>query len=123
MNKLYNYQQDAVNQTETNQKGIFVLPTGTGKTMIQAALIEKFIGKTKQFKMFVVNAPRIILTYQLLNEIYTYMVERGIECRYHFVHSGSPLDISEMEQLRILTDIPFSQIGSTTSSIELTELM
>ena len=123
MNKLYNYQQDAVNQTETNQKGIFVLPTGTGKTMIQAALIEKFIGKTKQFKMFVVNAPRIILTYQLLNEIYTYMVERGIECRYHFVHSGSPLDISEMEQLRILTDIPFSQIGSTTSSIELTEVM
>ena len=123
MNKLYNYQQDAVNQTETNQKGIFVLPTGTGKTMIQAALIEKFIGKTKQFKMFVVNAPRIILTYQLLNEIYTYMVERGIECRYHFVHSGSPLDISEMEQLRILTDIPFSQIGSTTSSIELTKVM
>lgn len=123
MNKLYNYQQDAVNQTETNQKGIFVLPTGTGKTMIQASLIEKFIGQANQFKMFVVNAPRIILTYQLLNEIYTYMVQRGIECRYHFVHSGSPLDISEMEQLRILTDIPFSQIGSTTSSIELTEVM
>jgi superfamily II DNA or RNA helicase len=51
------------------------------------------------------------------------MVDRGIECRYHFVHSGSALDISEMEQLRIQTDIPYSQIGSTTSSIELTNVM
>ena len=123
MKKLYDYQQEAVNKTDLHKKGIFVLPTGTGKTMIQAAIIEKFIGSIKQFKMFVVNGPRIILTYQLLKEIYTYMVERGIECRYHFVHSGSPLDISDLEQLRIQTDIPFSQIGSTTSSIELTKVM
>jgi hypothetical protein len=121
--ELYDYQQEAVNKTDLHKKGIFVLPTGTGKTMIQAAIIEKFIGSTNQFKMFVVNGPRIILTYQLLKEVYTYMVERGIECRYHFVHSGSPLDISDLEQLRILTDIPFSQIGSTTSSIELTKVM
>lgn len=123
MTELYDYQVDAVNKTDLHKKGIFVLPTGTGKTMIQAAIIEKFIGSTNQFKMFVVNGPRIILTYQLLKEIYTYMVERGIECRYHFVHSGSPLDISDLEQLRIQTDIPFSQIGSTTSSTELTKVM
>jgi len=121
--ELYDCQQEAVNKTDLHKKGIFVLPTGTGKTMIQAAIIEKFIGSTNQFKMFVVNGPRIILTYQLLKEIYTYMVSKGIECRYHFVHSGSPLDISDLEQLRILTDIPFSQIGSTTSSIELTKVM
>lgn len=121
--ELYDYQQDAVNKTDLHKKGIFVLPTGTGKTMIQAAIIEKFIGSTNEFKMFVVNGPRIILTYQLLKEIYTYMVSKGIECRYHFVHSGSPLDIRDLEQLRIQTDIPFSQIGSTTSSIELTNVM
>jgi len=123
MKMLYNYQQDAVNQTKTNQKGIFVLPTGTGKSMIQAALIEKFIGDTNQFKMFVVNAPRIILTYQLLNEIYTYMAERDIECRYHFVHSGSRFDISEMEKLRTLTNIKFSQIGSSRKYLDLTKVM
>jgi len=123
MTELYNYQVDAVNKTNLHKKGIFVLPTGTGKTMIQAAIIEKFIGSTNQFKMFVVNAPRIILTYQLLKEVYTYMVDRGIECRYHFVHSGSPLDIKDLEELRIQSDIPFSQIGSTTSSIELTKVM
>ena len=121
--ELYNYQVDAVNTTDLHKKGIFVLPTGTGKTMIQAAILEKFIGLSDKFGIGVVNGPRIILTYQLLKEIYTYMVDRGIECRYHFVHSGSPLDISDLEQLRILTDIPFSQIGSTTSSIELTNVM
>jgi superfamily II DNA or RNA helicase len=123
MTELYNYQVDAVNTTDYNKKGILVLPTGTGKTMIQAAIIEKFIGLSNTFGIGVVNGPRIILTYQLLKEIYTYMVERGIECRYHFVHSGSALDISDLEQLRIQTDIPFSQIGSTTSSIELTKVM
>lgn len=121
--ELYNYQVDAVNTTDLHKKGILVLPTGTGKTMIQAAILEKFIGLSDKFGIGVVNGPRIILTYQLLKEIYTYMVERGIECRYHFVHSGSPLDISDLEQLRILTDIPFSQIGSTTSSTELTNVM
>jgi superfamily II DNA or RNA helicase len=123
MKVLYPYQLEAVNKTDLHKKGIFVLPTGTGKTMIQAAIIEKFIGSIKQFKMFVVNGPRIILTYQLLNEINTYMIERGIECRYHFVHSGSALDISELEELRIRTDIPYTQISSTTSSIELTNVM
>jgi superfamily II DNA or RNA helicase len=123
MKKLYPYQTDAVNQIDLHKKGIFVLPTGTGKTIIQAAIIEKLIGLFGEFKMAVVNAPRIILTYQLLNEINGYMVDRGIECRYHFVHSGSALDISEMEQLRIQTDIPYSQIGSTTSSTELTKVM
>jgi superfamily II DNA or RNA helicase len=123
MTELYNYQVEAVNKTNLHHKGIFVLPTGTGKTMIQAAIIEKFIGSTNQFQMFVVNSPRIILTYQLLKEVYTYMVERGIECRYHFVHSGSALDISDLEELRTQSDIPFSQIGSTTSSIELTKVM
>ena len=122
--ELYNYQTDAVNTTGYNKKGILVLPTGTGKTMIQSAIIEKDISTSpNQFRMYVVNAPRIILTYQLLKEVYTYLVSKGIEVRYHFVHSGSPLDISDLEQLRIQTDIPFSQIGSTTSSNELTDVI
>jgi superfamily II DNA or RNA helicase len=122
--ELYNYQTDAVNTTDYNKKGILVLPTGTGKTMIQSAIIEKDISTSpNQFRMYVVNAPRIILTYQLLKEVYTYLVSKGIEVRYHFVHSGSPLDISDLEQLRIQTDIPFSQIGSTTSSNELTDVI
>lgn len=119
--KLYDYQQDAVDATDNQKKGILVLPTGTGKTMIQAAIIEKDIqNNNKKFGVYVVLVPRIILSYQLFTEDYKYNLSKGIECKYHFLHSGTKLDIRDLEQLRIKTDIPFSQINSTTSSIELT---
>ena len=125
--QLYDYQIEAVNQTDIHSKGILVLPTGTGKTMIQSAIIEKDINNNRnQFRMYVVNAPRIILTYQLLREVYGYMASHGIECRYHFTHSGSPIDERDLEYMRIQSNldgnnIPFSDIDSSTSSTRLTE--
>ena len=124
---LYDYQVDAVNTTDHHDKGILVLPTGTGKTMIQSAIIERDITIfPNQFRMYVVNAPRIILTYQLLREVYGFMVSRGIECRYHFTHSGTPVDESDLEDMRIQSnldgnDIPFNEIDSSTSSTRLTD--
>jgi predicted helicase len=124
---LYDYQVDAVNSTYTNDRGILVLPTGTGKTMIQSAIIERdIIIFPNQFRMYVVNAPRIILTYQLLREVYGFMVSRGIECRYHFTHSGTPVDERDLEDMRIQSNldgnnIPFSEIDSSTSSTRLTD--
>jgi superfamily II DNA or RNA helicase len=125
--QLYDYQFEAVNTTDIFDKGVLVLPTGTGKTMIQSAIIERDIVRfPKQFRMYVVNAPRIILTYQLLREVYKFMVFRGIECRYHFTHSGSPVDERDLENMRIQSnldgnDIPFSEIDSSTSSMRLTD--
>jgi superfamily II DNA or RNA helicase len=124
---LYDYQIEAVDATDTNEKGILVLPTGTGKTMIQSAVIERdILTFPNQFRMYVVNAPRIILTYQLLREVYNFMVSRGIECRYHFTHSGSAIDERDLENMRIEANldghnIPFSDIDSSTSSIRLTD--
>ena len=123
----YPYQQDAVNSTDRHDKGIIVSPTGTGKTMIQSLIIERDILLfANQFRMYVINAPRIILTYQLLREVYTFMVSRGIECRYHFVHSGSAIDERDLEDIRIQANldgynIPFNEIGSSTSSLLVTE--
>lgn len=127
--QLYPYQIEAVNRTETNDKGILVLPTGTGKTMIQAEIIyRELLNNPNQFKMFVVNAPRIILTYQLLKEIATYLINKKVECRFHFTHSGSSIDIKDLENLRIEANndganIPFSEIESTTSSIKLVDVL
>jgi len=129
MTELYNYQIEAVNQTDLHKKGILVYPTGTGKTMIQSAIIERDIQKhPNQFRIYVVNAPRIILTYQLHKDIDIYLTSRGIECIYHFVHSGSSLDIDELEKIRIQANvdgykIPHSGINSTTNSKELTQVM
>ena len=118
---LYNYQIDALRATELERKGIVVLPTSTGKTYVQSSIIAKDITmNSHQFRMYVINAPRIILTYQLLKEVYQFLTKRGIEARYHFTHSGSAIDERDLEDIRMEAksdgiNIPFAEIDSTTS--------
>lgn len=126
---LYNYQIDALRATETEKRGIIVLPTSTGKTYVQSAIIAKdVLMNSDQFRMYVINAPRIILTYQLLKEVYKFLVNQGIEARYHFTHSGSAVDERDLEDIRINArqdgiEIPYSDIDSTTSSLRLVDAM
>ena len=39
LSKLYDYQKEAVAATDKNKKGIVCMPTGTGKTFVQASVI------------------------------------------------------------------------------------
>ena len=118
LEKLYGYQKDSVTMTFYNSKGIICLPTGVGKTYCEAAIIANdIIMNPNQFRMYVVNAPRIILTYQLLKEVYGFLISNGIEARYMFVHSGGKTEENELEEMRIHSNldgnnIPFSEIGS-----------
>lgn len=129
LNKLYPYQRDAVNTTFYNKRGIICLPTGTGKTFIQAAITANDIMLNPgQFRLYVVNAPRILLSFQLLKEVFGFMVGSGIESRYMFVHSGGVADEKELEEIRIRANsedvkIPFSEIGSSTSPDEIKTMM
>ena len=129
LKNLYQYQQDAVTKTFYNFKGIICLPTGTGKTYCQAAIIANdILMNPGQYRTYVVNAPRILLTYQLLKEVYSFLVANGIEARYMFVHSGGKTDESELEEMRINSNldgnnIPFSEIGSGTSVTGIREMM
>jgi superfamily II DNA or RNA helicase len=122
--RLYDYQKDAVQATMTNPKGIVCMPTGVGKTFCQAAIIADDILKNpKQFRMYTVNAPRIMLSYQLLKEVYGFLMKESIEARYMFVHSGGKTDEKDLELVRKSNkdskgnEIPFSEIGSGTSVI------
>ena len=126
--KLYNHQIEAVNATSTAAKGIVVLPTGTGKTIIQAEIIARELRLNKGFNIYLINAPRIILTYQLLKEVYIYMNKEKLEARYHFLHSGRGEDPKELEQIRInsSTDgikLPYSDIDCSTSVKQLCEII
>lgn len=129
LESLYQYQQGAVTKTFYNYKGIVCLPTGTGKTFCQAAIIANdILMNPGQFRMYVVNAPRIILTYQLLKEVYSFLTSNGIEARYMFVHSGGKTNESELEDVRISSnldgnDIPFAEIGSGTSVEGIRDMM
>jgi len=98
---LYDYQQDALMSTEKSKKGIICMPTGTGKTRIQAALLALSIIRSKgKHKIYVINAPRIMLSYQLLKEVYTFLTMAGIDARYMSVHSGGSADMQDLEKIR-----------------------
>jgi len=99
--KLYQHQKDAAKKMAKVDKGIICMPTGVGKTYSQAAIIAKDITEHKnQFRMYVVNAPRIILTYQLMNDIYDFITREGIEALYMFVHSGGLTDERDINIIR-----------------------
>lgn len=128
LEKLYDYQLDAVSATNENDKGIICMPTGTGKTFVQAALIAKEIQNTKgKFGVYVINSPRIMLSYQLLKEVYTFLMEAGIDSRYMSVHSGVASDLEDLEKIRIDanfnegTNIKFAEIANGTSTLLIKE--
>lgn len=129
LDRLYQYQRDAVATTDIDDRGIVCLPTGTGKSFCQSAIIANDIDiNPNQFRMYVVNAPRIMLTYQLLKEAYGFLTSAGIEARYMFVHSGGTTDEKELEEVRLQSNaegynIPFAQILSGTSVVGIQNMM
>ena len=130
LEKLYDYQLKAVEATDKNKKGIVCMPTGTGKTFVQASVIAKEILKTKgKFGVYVINAPRIMLSYQLLKEVYTFLTQAGIDARYMSVHSGGTNDMEDLEKIRVDanynegTNIEFAQIENGTSPITIRDFV
>lgn len=102
--------------------------TVTHNSFCQSAIIADDIIKNGDFQMYVVNAPRIVLTYQLLKEVYGFLVDAKIEARYMFVHSGGKINEKELEDIRIKANldganIPFSEIGSGTNINEIREMI
>jgi len=123
---LYDHQQKAVLATENASKGSICMPTGVGKTFCQAAIIADEIQKNPhRFRMYVVNAPRIMLSFQLMREMYGFLIKNNIDARYMFVHSGGSADVKEMEEIRIKAnkEIHFAQIPSATSPVEIGNMM
>ena len=126
--RLYPYQREAVETAIQSDKGIVCMPTGVGKSFCQAAIIADNIIKTGNFQMYVVNAPRIILTYQLLKEVYGFLADAKIEARYMFVHSGGKTNEKELEDIRIKANldganISFSEIESATSPVVIKDMI
>jgi superfamily II DNA or RNA helicase len=128
LSKLYDYQLKAIGATDAHKRGIVCMPTGTGKTYVEASIIAKEILKNgAKFGLYVINAPRIMLSYQLLKEVYTFLMWAGIDARYMSVHSGGSNDVEDLEKIRIDanlnegTNIQFAQIESGTSPILIRE--
>ena len=108
-------------------KGRIVLPTGTGKTRIEAEAICSCIKHNqKQGEWGGVHAmlvPRILLTYQQLDEFIGFFFKNGITCNYMLVHSGG-LDSGEYEKKQIkLGYYNPDQIPSTTNLVAIKNII
>tara|TARA_R110000744_G_scaffold123822_1_gene229210 strand:+ start:106 stop:1701 length:1596 start_codon:yes stop_codon:yes gene_type:complete len=112
---LYKYQLEAFNACNENKKGIVVMPTGTGKTFVQSSIVAEDIKQNPGFRIYVVNAPRIMLSFQLLEEFYKFNINNGIDARYMAVHSGK-MESKDLDQYRKEnSNFDHSNISSTTS--------
>jgi len=116
MNSLFPHQLEVLDVLDKNTRGKVIIPTGTGKTWIQAWDLSKRVRKQKEFNIYVVLSPRIMLSYQLCTEYQKTMYNGGIDVKYLFVHSGGSKEESDdMAILRLHKGIPYSHIISTTS--------
>jgi len=122
MKTLRPYQIEATEEAFKNDIGIYCLPTGSGKTAIQASIILRDVKENPGYRAYLVLAPRIVLSYQLLKEYFIDFNQAGIKFWYAGLHSGGGVEIKEFEEARD-GDLEFQDIVVTTSSFSISEEM
>jgi superfamily II DNA or RNA helicase len=91
--KLRPYQNDAKKAVLlSNDLGQVIAPTGTGKSVIQGAIIEGLIGMSDGFGIYVILTPRIMLTNQLMLDVGKHLVSSGKKITALTIHSGKPVE-------------------------------
>jgi len=119
---LYPHQQEAVDQILQNDKGTIILPTGAGKTFIQVATNAIDMVRTQSFRIYTIRVPRIILSYQILTECYSFQNKFDIESKYLLVHSGSNVDEESLLELKS-DKVMWHDISVTTNSKEIKKII
>lgn len=104
-----------INMTAT--KGRIILPTGTGKTLIEAEAIRNTILEVQgkgELPVIKVNSPRILLCFQLFKDIFTRLNSMGISVSYINYNSGKSDTDFFGKEIRRFGGI-YQQLVSTTS--------
>lgn len=115
MKILREHQSETVDAINSIDEGIVHLPTGTGKTFIQASSI---LSNLISNKVYVILSPRILLTNQLYSEVKEILINNKKDCQYLIVHSGKAEDKSDLSWCK---ELPFREVNNTTSSITIRE--
>ena len=97
---LYPHQQEAVEQILESDIGTIILPTGAGKTFIQAATNAIDMIRRKSFAIYTIRVPRIILSYQILTECYGLEKKCIIESKYFLVQTCSNVDEESLLEMK-----------------------
>jgi superfamily II DNA or RNA helicase len=94
-------------------KGRVIYPTGTGKTRIEAEVIMEMI-KRNPTSISVVIAPRILLTYQLLDRTAKIIASYGVKAEFLEISSGE-FDSDRLERYLLKIGINPRKIETTTT--------
>jgi predicted helicase len=111
----YQFQQDATNTMHAANLGQIILPTGTGKSKIQARYLNEVIDTNSGFAIYVILTPRILLTNQLMRDVATDLIKAKTEFKRITVHSGKEANFGMMskEEYKLLE---YTDSAITTSS-------
>lgn len=85
--KLRPYQKNAVNQIQSHNRGVVIIPTSGGKTLIMMEDVNMRLTQSKKLMTIVIVAPVIILATQLASQFNSYLTGKHQFFVTH-VHSG-----------------------------------
>jgi superfamily II DNA or RNA helicase len=122
---LRDFQIGAVEQMERNIIGQILMPTGTGKTVIEAEYVKRMIEKMLGgFCIIVLLCPRIILTAQLMRMVNAHLISSKKDVQYVNLSSG---DVSEssVEMYNFMKDagLDVRVVTATTSIYEVKKVI
>ena len=96
--------------------GQIIKPTGTGKTWIQAAIIAlDILSNPEMSGVYILQVPRIILSYQQLKALYKFNQKYNINASFLVVHSGERVDVDDLLKLKRNNNIMWTEIPVTTN--------
>ncbi|MFW6120837.1 MAG: DEAD/DEAH box helicase [Petrotogales bacterium] len=118
------HQEDAITAilNDENAKGKIILPTGTGKTVVEAETILKHITTSHNPQIIKVYASRILLCFQLIKDVQEYLLSHDIDVDFVNFNSGQLQDTEYIKQY-VENGFIGRKIQSTTSNLELLDLV
>jgi len=110
------FQIEASQSTKDHKKSQVLSPTGTGKTIIEAMIVENSM--SGDHSVAVIACPRIGLAFQHLDEIASFNTCRGLDVVYVNLNSGNKDDYA-IKEMMVRAGFLARDIPSTTSPQEL----
>ena len=120
---LYSHQSEPMEDIMNTDRGKIIYPTGTGKTYMQAATISLDILQDPiddkwpldPTRVYIIQVPRILLSYQILNECYYFLNKFVIPANYLIVHSGTAVDDGKLLDLHNFEMMEWGGVDVTTN--------
>lgn len=114
---LRQYQTEARDTVIATDIGQIILPTGTGKSTIQAAVLESLITSNSGFGVYVILTPRILLTNQLMASVAKDLLNAGItNLKALTVHSGNTASLYNEDDVTDEERDVFDGLGNTATT-------